>query len=586
MKWKCLLLSLVSFSILPFGFAQGGYSGYDDQYYEDDRDTYYEDDRDDYRDDDYYRKKSRKIQVALILDVSGSMDGLIEQAKSQLWHIVNGIMAEEDYYNPPVLELALYEYGSGRLGSRKRYLRRVVPLTTDLDWIADELYQLRVGGKYEHGPAAIAHAVNNLQWSRRNRDIKMIFIAGNESLQQGPVHFSQAVELAARKDIIVNTIFCGPYNQGVKMGWKKVARLGGGDYLNIDHNYQPYVPTTSMDPYLMELNTQLNQTYIPYGTYGKRYFQRQRYQDQCALRYGQGIQVQRILTKSSGVYRNPSWDLVDAVHYGAVDLATIPPADLPANMRNMNLAQRRAYIARMQTQRQSVRNRIQTSAKKRDRQLGNEVSVGQRPQMQQPAKARTLDKAILESTKKQVRTRSATPRKPVSAQPQTPQRSRYQTPAAKPNSASRSPRQVASPARSSSRSSQEARSESKSRQVRTPSSVSSRSTKSSSVSSRSTKSSSASSRSTRGSSTSSRSTKPSSASSRSTSPSSRAPRKVSTASPSSSEAASSSKSRSASSETKAETEATSHPRSAQETGKGTRKPSTSSRSLPSKRSRN
>ena len=30
-----------------------------------------------------------KIQVALLLDTSNSMDGLIEQAKSRLWHIVN-----------------------------------------------------------------------------------------------------------------------------------------------------------------------------------------------------------------------------------------------------------------------------------------------------------------------------------------------------------------------------------------------------------------------------------------------------------------------------------------------------------------
>ena len=30
-----------------------------------------------------------KIQVAILLDVSGSMDGLIEQAKSQLWNMVN-----------------------------------------------------------------------------------------------------------------------------------------------------------------------------------------------------------------------------------------------------------------------------------------------------------------------------------------------------------------------------------------------------------------------------------------------------------------------------------------------------------------
>jgi uncharacterized protein with von Willebrand factor type A (vWA) domain len=30
-----------------------------------------------------------RVQLAILLDVSGSMSGLIEQAKSQLWNVVN-----------------------------------------------------------------------------------------------------------------------------------------------------------------------------------------------------------------------------------------------------------------------------------------------------------------------------------------------------------------------------------------------------------------------------------------------------------------------------------------------------------------
>ncbi len=35
------------------------------------------------------QQKESKIQIAILLDTSSSMDGLIEQAKSQLWKIVN-----------------------------------------------------------------------------------------------------------------------------------------------------------------------------------------------------------------------------------------------------------------------------------------------------------------------------------------------------------------------------------------------------------------------------------------------------------------------------------------------------------------
>ena len=34
-------------------------------------------------------KRDASIQIALLLDTSNSMDGLIDQAKSQLWSVVN-----------------------------------------------------------------------------------------------------------------------------------------------------------------------------------------------------------------------------------------------------------------------------------------------------------------------------------------------------------------------------------------------------------------------------------------------------------------------------------------------------------------
>ena len=39
------------------------------------------------------KKKRSLIEMAILLDTSGSMQGLIEQAKSQLWRIVNEMAA-------------------------------------------------------------------------------------------------------------------------------------------------------------------------------------------------------------------------------------------------------------------------------------------------------------------------------------------------------------------------------------------------------------------------------------------------------------------------------------------------------------
>jgi hypothetical protein len=64
-----------------------------------------------------------RIQLAILLDTSNSMDGLIEQAKSQLWKVVNELARSKRAGKHPRLEVALFEYGNDGLpeaeGDRK-----------------------------------------------------------------------------------------------------------------------------------------------------------------------------------------------------------------------------------------------------------------------------------------------------------------------------------------------------------------------------------------------------------------------------------------------------------------------------------
>src|SRR5436190_20610689 len=52
-----------------------------------------------------------KIQAAILLDVSNSMDGLISQAKAQLWNMVSIMGKAQCDGITPQIEIALYEYG-------------------------------------------------------------------------------------------------------------------------------------------------------------------------------------------------------------------------------------------------------------------------------------------------------------------------------------------------------------------------------------------------------------------------------------------------------------------------------------------
>ena len=58
---------------------------------------------------------SPTIQIAILLDTSNSMDGLIDQAKTQLWNIVNEFIRAKKDGKPPAMQVALFEYGKKTL---------------------------------------------------------------------------------------------------------------------------------------------------------------------------------------------------------------------------------------------------------------------------------------------------------------------------------------------------------------------------------------------------------------------------------------------------------------------------------------
>src|SRR4051794_21321828 len=76
------------------------------------------------------------IDLVLCLDVSSSMNGLIQQAKSKLWDIVNEFARAEP---TPRLRVALYSYGATRYDPQSGWVRREVEFTGDLDQVSAKL---------------------------------------------------------------------------------------------------------------------------------------------------------------------------------------------------------------------------------------------------------------------------------------------------------------------------------------------------------------------------------------------------------------------------------------------------------------
>jgi hypothetical protein len=149
--------------------------------------------------------KDQNIQLALLLDTSNSMDGLIDQAKSQLWKIVNELAAAKcGDGSQPSIKIALYEYGNDGLPSSEGYIRMVSGFTSDLDLISEKLFSLRTNGGNEYCGHVIQTSLRQLNWTAGSSDLKMIFIAGNEPFTQGSVSYRIAGGVAKEKGVVVN----------------------------------------------------------------------------------------------------------------------------------------------------------------------------------------------------------------------------------------------------------------------------------------------------------------------------------------------------------------------------------------------
>ncbi len=303
-------------------------------------------------------EKPPLIQIAILLDTSGSMRGLIGQAKEQLWTIVNEFVTMKRNGKVPELHVALYEYGKSSIPASEGYLRMILPLTTDLDKVSEELFALTTNGGQEYCGKVIKAATEGLAWSRSNDDFKAIYIAGNEPFTQGDIDYRKACPAAVAKSIVVNTIHCGGYDQGVSGKWKDGAMLADGSYMNIDQNRKVVHIEAPQDKEIARLGEEMNKTYIPYGAMGKAGAANQIAQDSNAGSVSKGSNVQRQVAKASAQYRNDAWDLVDAAREGKVKLDELKDKDLPENMRKMNAEQRKAYVETQTKQRAQIQQSI------------------------------------------------------------------------------------------------------------------------------------------------------------------------------------------------------------------------------------
>ncbi len=346
------------------------------------------------------KKSKSKIQAAILLDVSNSMDGLIEQAKTQLWNMVSVMGKAKCEDGIPQIEIALYEYGRTNNDVAKGYVKQISPFTSDLDKLSQHLFSLTTYGGEEYCGQVIHTSLNELSWDADPNSYKVIFISGNEDFLQGKLHYTQACNEAKKKGVIVNTIYCGDRLQGIKEHWNLLGECGNGSFTNINSDAKIDDIPTPYDSTLITLNNKLNGTYIYYGADGVKGYTLQYSMDVQNTQLSKAAGAGRIATKAdANLYSNAGWDLVDATKDDKKILEKLDFKTLPDSLRTKSKKELDVIITQKSTERAKIQNEIKSVSAKREAFIAKEKANKARSNTDQTLESE-VEKMIREQAKR------------------------------------------------------------------------------------------------------------------------------------------------------------------------------------------
>jgi len=342
-----------------------------------------------------FTRKGPTVQIGILLDTSGSMNGLINQAKDQLWKIVNEVAKANKNNKSVTIQVGLFEYGKASLPKYEGYLQMLSPLTSDLDNVSESLFSLRTNGGDEYAGKVILESVNRFAWSSHPDDLKLLIIAGNESFAQGTVPYERAIEKAKNNNIIVNTIFCGQAKRGKQLFWDKGAKLGGGKAFNINHNDRRVYMQTPYDDDIITLGKNLNATYLNYGhTKERRKKTANIYkQDRNSFSMSKTSYIERNLVKAKKQYSQASSDMVTAFIEDETALSKISKEKLPDALKDKSPKEIQAIVQAKKTQRIALQEKIKVLETQRESFIAKNT----------PKDKQDLASAIIKSIKEQAK---------------------------------------------------------------------------------------------------------------------------------------------------------------------------------------
>jgi uncharacterized protein YegL len=341
------------------------------------------------------------VEVAFVLDTTGSMGGLIEGAKRKIWSIATAIVDS----NPDAdIRMGLVAYRD--IGDD--YVTRTFDLTTDIQDLYANLLELKArgGGDWpESVNEALDVAVNKLRWTSSGDVRRIVFLVGD-----APPHMDYAQDtkypttlaVAKQKDIIVNAVLAGNAQDTARI-WRDIAQLGNGRFIPIPQDGgQVVIIETPYDGDIIILQNEINGTVIPYGpgALRKHTEDRTRQLSQVAAAApAQASEMASYLNKRARVSSEAltgAGDLVSDVAAGRQKLATLKDDELPENMRALKPEQRVDELNRQMKQRNALNEKLAALVAKRDKFVAEARD-------KTPPQATSFDRVVEDTLKAQIK---------------------------------------------------------------------------------------------------------------------------------------------------------------------------------------
>jgi von Willebrand factor type A domain len=345
------------------------------------------------------------VEVAFVLDTTGSMAGLIEAAKRKIWSIATSIVDA----NPQAeIKMALVAYRD--IGDE--YVTRVFPLTTDIQDLYAQLlgFKAQGGGDWpESVNEALDTAVAKLGWGAGASTSRIVFLVGD-----APPHMDYAQDRkypvvlaeAKQKDIVVNAVQAGAARDTERV-WREIAQLGNGRYIPIPQDGGPVaIIDTPYDKRIIQLQIEINETVIPYGPRAQRSRVEEKTRQVTQAPAAAASDMVSYLNKRAQAAPVPmaaeavtgGGDLVEAAKTGRVRIEDVKEDDLPDALRAMPKASRSAEVEKQAARRADLNRQLSDLVRQRDAHLKQVVAAAPRTRS-----GDSFDRAVEDTLKAQIR---------------------------------------------------------------------------------------------------------------------------------------------------------------------------------------